>query len=152
MKNAGNEMRTVVDFLESAEAAVLELKRLRRRLDALDKRRGELCDRRGAAAKKLTQMIVNERARELELVGEEIENYQLVEKFVARLPESAQRTILRRRYLDVGKSWEEIREELAKDGLYYSQRHLQRLHAQALEAAQKLWNQEGEEGKTKERR
>lgn len=143
MKNAENEMRTVVDFLESAGAATLELKRLRRRLDALDERRGNLQKRKGAAEKKIARLIADERERELTVVGEELETYRRVEKFVARVPEGTHRTILRRRYLDIGKSWDEIRDELAEDGLIYSQRHLQRLHTEALEAAQKLWDEEG---------
>lgn len=146
MKNAENEKCAVMEFLESAEAATLEGRRLQRRLDALEARRGSLRLRGGAVERKLEMMILAEREREVALVHEELESYRRVEAFVARVPGRVNRTILRRKYLDVGRSWTEIGEELARDGVFYSQRHLLRLHAQAVEAAQKLWDEErGEE-------
>lgn len=146
MKNAENEKCAVMEFLESAEAATLEGRRLQRRLDALEARRGGLRLRGGAVERKLEMMILAEREREVALVHEELESYRRVEAFVARVPGRVNRTILRRKYLDVGRSWTEIGEELARDGVFYSQRHLLRLHAQAVEAAQKLWDEErGEE-------
>ena len=152
MKNAANEMRSVVDFLESAGAATLEVRRLHRRLDALEARREGLRTQKGVVARKLVQRITEERERELAVVGEELESYRRVEAFVAQMPDKTYRTILRRRYLDVGKSWMEIQDDLAGDGLYYSQRHLMRLHTEALEAARLLWNQDGEEGTAEQRR
>ena len=146
MKNAKNERCGVVEFLESAGAAALEERRLQRRVEALETRRSGLRVSNGAVARKLAQMILAEREREIEVVNEELESYRRVEEFVARVPGRVNRTILRRKYLDVGKSWTEIGEELARDGLYYSQRHLLRLHTQAVEAAGKLWDEErGEE-------
>lgn len=147
MKNATNKLCDVVGFLESAEAATLEVRRLRRRLDELEARRERLQTRKGAAARKIAQRLADEQARELAVVGEELESYRRVEAFVAQMPEKTHRTILRRRYLDIGKSWTEIQDDLARDGLYYSQRHLLRLHTQALEAARKLWDQDREEGR-----
>ena len=151
MKNAENERCGVVEFLESAEAAVLEGRRLQRRLETLEERRSSLRVRNGAVARKLAQMILAEREREIAVVKEELESYQRVEAFVARVPGRVNRTILRRKYLDVGKSWTEIGEDLAQDGLYYSQRHLLRLHTQAVEAAGKLWDEERGEEKVKGR-
>ena len=87
-------------------------------------------------------MIASEREREAQLIGEELKRYRCVEAFIARVPQQAQQTILRRRYLDIGKSWDEIRDDLARDGVLYSPRHLQRLHTQALRAAQMLWDEE----------
>lgn len=146
MKIAENEKCAVVEFLESAEAATLEGRRLQRRLEALEMRRDGLKIRGGAVARKLDKLILAEREREVAVVHEELESYRRVEAFVARVPGRVNRTILRRKYLDVGRSWTEIGEELARDGLFYSQRHLLRLHAQAVEAAQKLWDEErGEE-------
>ena len=152
MKSAEIEVRAVVDFLESASAATLEVKRLHRRLEALDERRGKLRAQSGATAKRITKLLALEREREVLLIGEELANYRRVEEFLARVPEMTHRTILRRRSLDVGKSWDEIRDDLAADGLFYSPRHMQRLHTQALEAAQKLWTTEREEGTVRERR
>ena len=146
MKIAKNEKCGVVEFLESAEAATLEERRLHRRLEALETRCDGLRVRGGAVERKLEKMILAEREREVAVVNEELESYRRVEAFVARVPGRVNRTILRRKYLDVGKNWTEIAEELARDGVFYSQRHLLRLHAQAVEAAQKLWDEErGEE-------
>ncbi len=142
MRNATNEMYAMVQFLESAASATLEVRRLHRRLDALDERRENLRLEKGAVARKLSRLIDDERKRELTVVNEELESYRRVEAFVARVPKRVYRTILRRRYLDVGKSWTEIQDALADDGLFYSHRHLLRLHAEALEAAQKLWREE----------
>lgn len=147
MKNATNKLRDVVGFLESAEAATLEVRRLRRRLDELEARREGLQAQTGAAARKIAQRLAAEQARELVVINGELESYRRVEAFVAQLPEKTHRTILRRRYLDIGKSWTEIQDDLAQDGLYYSQRHLLRLHTQALEAARELWDQDREEGR-----
>ena len=147
MKNATNKLCDVVNFLESAEAATLEVRRLRRRLDELEARREGLQTQKGAVARKIAQRLADEQARELAVVGEELECYRRVEAFVAQMPEKTHRTILRRRYLDIGKSWTEIQDDLAQDGLYYSQRHLLRLHTQALEAARELWDQDREEGR-----
>lgn len=144
MKNATNKLCGVVDFLESAGAATLEVRRLHRRVNALEERREGLQTQKGAAARKISQRIAEERERELAVVSKELESYRCVEAFVARVPDKTHRTILRRRYLDVGKSWTEIQNDLAGDGLYYSQRHLMRLHTEALEAARRLWDQEGE--------
>ncbi len=152
MKNSTIEMSAVVEFLESAGAATLETLRLRRRLEALETRRESLRLQNGAVARKLTRLIQDECGREADVMREELECYRRVEAFVARVPDRLHRTILRRRYLDVGKSWAEIRDELAKDGLYYSQRHLLRLHTDALEAAQRLWNMERREGMVGQRR
>lgn len=147
MKNATNKLCDVVGFLESAEVAILEVRRLRRRLDELEARREGLQTQTGAVARKIAQRLADEQARELVVIDGELESYRRVEAFVAQLPEKTHRTILRRRYLDIGKNWGEIQKDLAQDGLYYSQRHLLRLHTQALEAARKLWDQDGEEGR-----
>ena len=89
-----NESCAVVDFLESAAAAALEVRRLHRRLEGLDERRGKLRIQKGAAAKKIEKMLATEREREVQLIGEELKRYRRVEEFVARVPERAQRTIL----------------------------------------------------------
>ena len=152
MRNGMNEKQTVVGFLESAGAAAMESRRLQRRVESLTEQQSKLLSRKGAAARKLTRLIDTERTRELALMEQELESYRAVEKFLAKIPDGAHRTILRRRYLDVGLSWTEIRDRLAQDGLYYSQRHIIRLHTQAVEAASELWNTVGEEGARKKRR
>lgn len=152
MKNGTNENCAVLGFLESAGAAALESRRLRRRLDGLSERRAKLRTQSGAVARKLGKLIDAECERELAVVKQELESYQQVEAFLARVPDRIHRTILRRRYLDVGLSWTEIQDKLAEDGLLYSQRHIIRLHTQAVKAAQMLWSMEGEEGEDKKRR
>ncbi len=152
MRNEMLEKASVVDFLESAGAAALESRRLRRRLDALSERRGKLRLQKGAAARRMTRLLDEEQERELAAAKKELENYRKVEAFLNRIPNVTYRTILRRRYLDVGLSWTEIRDRLEEDGVYYSERHIVRLHTQAVEAAQTLWNREREEGEAGKRR
>ena len=152
MKNAMNETTNVLEFLESAQMAVLERKRLQRRMTELAQRRDQLKLQRGEAARKLRRLLEEERKREFAVVSGELECYRNVETFVSRIPGRVHRTILRRRYLDAEQSWPKIRKSLAEDGMIYSERHLARLHAEALEEARKLWEQGGEEGMAKKRR
>ena len=152
MKQEMHKEDSVLMFLESAGAAALESRRLQRRLDGLSQRRARLRLQKGAAARKLTKLIDEERERELAVTQRELESYRQVESFLEKIPDGMHRTILRRRYLDVGRSWTEIHDQLAEDGLFYSGRHIMRLHTQAVAAAQMLWNKEREEGAGKERR
>ena len=147
-----NEGAAVLSFLESAGAAALERKRLQRRLEGLNKQRAELRTRRGTAARRIGTLIDVEREREVAATQRELESYREVEEFLDRIPDATYRTILRRRYLDVGLSWTEIQDRLAEDGVYYSQRHIIRLHTQAVEAARTLWQEEREEGDREKRR
>lgn len=152
MRSEMREEASVLNFLESAGAAAMESRRLRRRLEVLDERRSQLRMRKGTAARKLARMLDEEQDRELAVTRKELESYREVEAFLDRIPDGTYRTILRRRYLDVGLSWSEIRDRLEEDGLYYSERHIVRLHTQAVEAAQTLWNREREEGEIRKRR
>lgn len=152
MKNEMNEFHSVEAFLESAEIATLEVKRLQRRLAELTQRQGDLRPRKDAAARRLIRMIDAACKREAELVSRELEVYRSVEEFVARVPGRTNRMILRRRYLEPGLNWTEVRDLLEKDGVIYSMRQLTRLHTQAMEEARKLWETEGEEGAVKKRR
>lgn len=152
MKNAMHEADDVMEFLESAQTAALEGKRLRRRLAELARRRDALKKQKGEAARKLDRLLEEERKREFALAGGEMNQYRSVEAFVSRIPGNLHRTILRRRYLDVEQSWAKIRKSLAEDGMFYSERHLLRLHAEAVEEARKLWEQGGKEGTVKKRR
>ena len=152
MKNGRVENGSVQEFLESAGTAALECKRLRRRLKVLTERRAEFQTQRRAGARKIARLICDEWERELAAVEREQERYRTVEAFLEQIPDEMYRMILRRRYLDVGLSWEEIRERLEEDGVFYSQRHITRLHTQALEAAQLLWDRVGKEGESLKRR
>lgn len=152
MKNAMNEATDVMDFLESAQAAALEGRRLRRRLMELSQRRNALKKQRGEAARKLDRLLEEERKREYAVAGEEMKCYRAVEAFVSRVPDGMHRTILRRRYLDTERSWPKISQSLAADGVSYSERQLARLHAEAVEVARRLWEQGGKEGTVRKRR
>ena len=144
MKNETNEAYAVEGFLESATAAAMESKRLERRIDELDKRLGALRRRKQrTAAKRLSELLGEEMQRERQQIGREMEQYRRVEAFLDRIPDGMCRTILKRRYLEVGVNWTEIQDGLAQDGMFYSQRHLVRLFTRALEQAQRLWDGEG---------
>lgn len=152
MKNAMNDEQAVLEFLESAGMAMLENRRLQRRLDSLKDRRDALQSRRSKAARKLKEQLEAEYKRELDVMERELDSYRRVEEFIARLPGSVHRMILRRRYLETWNSWNEVQMVLAADGLNYSLRHLGRLHMGALEKARLLWIREREEESNRERR
>lgn len=152
MRCAMSEQTSLQTFLESAQAAALERIRLQRRQEELERRCAALTNRRSASARRLQAMLAAEYRREADITRRELEQYRRVEEFLARLKEPAHRTILRRRYLEVGMGWNEVQSRLAQDGLLYSLRQLMRMHAEALEAARLLWMEEGEEESDRERR
>ena len=55
--------------------------------------------------------------------------------------------MLKLRYLDC-LSWERVQELLSRSGVFYSDRHIYRLHGEALEAARRLWAQDNKEEKS----
>ena len=61
-----------------------------------------------------------------------------IRSFIARIPDSTSRAVLRTRYLTM-LSWTEIRRELARSGMDYSKDHLYKLHKKALEEAEPRW-------------
>lgn len=152
MRDATNDHQDMLEFLESAGIAALEHKRLQRRLESLEGRWNALQSHRDTAARKLKKMLEAEHKRELEMLGKELEMYHRAEAFIACVPGSEYRMVLRRRYLEAERSWKKIREVLAGDGVCYSQRHIARLHLEALEEARLLWTKEREEGAGRERR
>ena len=152
MRNETNDKAEVLGFLESAGTAALESRRLRRMMDGLGEQQGQLRLQKGAAVRTMARLLGEEQERTLAAAKKELESYRKVEAFLNRIPDGTHRTILRRRYLDVGLNWTEIRDRLAEDGLYYSERHIIRLHTQAVEAARMLWEREREEGESEKRR
>lgn len=152
MTHERNEQRALLEFLETAGAAALESCRVQRRLDELKNRRDALKTRKGVTARRMKNMLEAEYKREFEVLTKELDSYRRVEAFIDRIPDSFHRLVLRRRYLDRAKNWNEIRIVLEQDGLRYSPRHLTRLHTEAMEAACLLWNREREEEHDKERR
>lgn len=145
MKNEMNEYQPMLTFLESARETALESLRHQRRLDELKKRLDSLKSHRSITARRLKSILEGEYKRELELIDRELDSYRRVERFIESLHDPIHRMILRRRYLEIGCSWSELRSRLAMDGLSYSQRQLSRMHTEALKAAWLLWQEEGEE-------
>lgn len=61
-----------------------------------------------------------------------------VERFINGLPDVRHRVILTLYYVDL-LTWPRVVEEMGKCGLYYSERHVFRIHGEALQAARELW-------------
>ena len=64
--------------------------------------------------------------------------YREVELFLDKLPTREVRAVMRRRYLE-GLSWTEVGRACARDGVYYAERQIYRLHAQGVREARSLW-------------
>lgn len=63
-----------------------------------------------------------------------------VSDFVDSLPSPESREILQLRYC-LGLSWPEVITQLERSGLYYSERHMYRLHGKALNEAREKWKE-----------
>lgn len=143
-KKMDQNMVAVRRFLESANEALMECKRLRRRVDKLSIQCEKLVREKGLAQpgeklEELWRLLEKERVREIEAVRHEMERYRAVEDFIATLPDPIERTVLRRRYLDGEKRWSILCFRLEEDGIYYSQRQIQRFYTAALQSARSLW-------------
>lgn len=64
-----------------------------------------------------------------------------VSDFIHRIDGAIFQTILHLRYVGL-MPWEEVADHLQKQNIYYSQRHITRLHGQALNAARRQWVEE----------
>lgn len=131
-------------FLESANEALLEYKRIRRRTERLSLQCEKLVRSEGVgnpseALQELWKLLEEERVRETEAVREEMRRYRAVEDFIAAIEDPTCRTILRRRYLEGEDTWLQIRFRLERDGKYISERQVCRLHQKALRLAETLW-------------
>lgn len=63
-----------------------------------------------------------------------------VEQFLSGIPDERYRIILWLRYADQ-MTWPEIAKELEEYGFYYAERHVTRLHGEALAAVRELWQE-----------
>lgn len=140
-------------FLESAGEALAECKRIQRRVEQLSFKCEKLVHRDGLAhpseaLQGMWKILEHERVRELEAVRHEMDRYRAVETFIATLPDPTERTVLRRRYLDGDTTWVRISFRLERDGVYYSQRQIQRIYATAMNTAQSLWESQRREAVT----
>lgn len=61
-----------------------------------------------------------------------------VEEFISQIPDVRHRAVLSLYYVSLLK-WPRVVEEMEKCGLYYSDRHIFRLHGDALQSARILW-------------
>lgn len=64
-----------------------------------------------------------------------------VEKFLDRIPNAVHRVLLQLKYVDLLK-WPQIVERLPDYNIHYVERHVHRLHGDALEAARAIWRAE----------
>ena len=145
MRDDMNRETSVERFLESANEALLESKRIYRRVELLSARCEKLVKQLGGVGQenetleKLRDRLDEERVREMEATRREMERYREVEEFIDQLENPDHRTILRRRYLDMGLTWVQIHQRLISDGWFYSERQLFRMYRDALREAREIW-------------
>ena len=97
---------------------------MRRELDALNARYDQLC-----AEKKRTNAALYRRRTDRERM----------ERFLETVPDERSRALLRLRYVD-GLTVQQTQQALEARGVYYGQRHLERLLSEAEQAADALWS------------
>ena len=142
---------SVVDFLRSAVESRLDIKRHRRRMALLESQ----CTRVTASLsgmpggggdvhskESLWATLADAREEEERLIRAEIEQHKSVELFIRYIPNPMHRSLLRLRYLE-GMSWTRLQFALCDEGIYYSDRHLRRIHDAALASAEELWRNGG---------
>ena len=135
-------------FLESALAAELEIRRRKERADEIEGRVKRVTAQLSAQPRgggkdqqEMLAVLADARTRELEAVREAEEQRQKVEAFIARIPSPVQREVLALRYLSFC-GWKTVQKKLQAVGLYYSERQITRHHGAALNEARRLYAQE----------
>lgn len=141
----------VKDFLRSAVESRLEVKRHQRRMALLESQCTRVTSSMSAAPggggsdhgrEGLWAALADARAEEERLMKASLEQYRSVELFIKYIPDTQHRSLLRLRYLE-GMSWTRLQFALCDEGVYYSDRHLRRIHDAAIESARELWRQPG---------
>lgn len=89
--------------------------------------------------------LADQRAKLLQREKEYAQQMLKVEAFIDRLENPDHRAILRLRYVRQ-LPWSRVVEGLHQYGLYYTDRHVTRLHGKALLEARKLWIVEHRDG------
>ena len=79
---------------------------------------------------KMWAALADESARLYPLLKAAMEQERRVENFIDRIPHDSYRLMLKLRYLDC-LSWERVQELLSRSGVFYSDRHIYRLHGEA---------------------
>lgn len=139
----------IKEFLESAIEAKIDAARLKRRVTELESRCQKTTTQMGdgaggcnADSQELWALLADEVEREKAAQRAALEQYHTVETFIAHLRKPTHRAILRLRYLE-GLGWVKVLQELYKQGIFYSERHISRLHNHALDEALALWRKGG---------
>lgn len=133
-------------FLESAIEAKTEIQRFKSRVAELESR----CEKvtpgmsgmpggGGSDAQAMWSLLADERAKLLESIKQELKAYHSVEAFINEIPDRYHRAILRLRYLS-SMGWVGVQMKLYESGVFYSERHIYRLHDEALDSAAELWS------------
>ena len=96
---------------------------MRRELDTLNKRYDKLC----AEKQRTSAALYRSRS-----------DRNRMERFLETVPDERSRALLRLRYVD-GLTVQQTQQALEARGVYYGQRHLERLLSEAEQAADALW-------------
>lgn len=123
-------------FLGSALEARIEAGRRSRKVEGLERRCRRVMNGHGKSTQSLWVSLIEERDREVKAVQDEIAKGKAVEEFVDSLDNPMDRSILRLRYLE-GQNWVQVQQSLYAEGVYYTDRHITRLHKRALNAARR---------------
>ena len=96
---------------------------MRRELDTLNKRYDKLC----AEKQRTSAALYRSRS-----------DRNRMERFLETVPDERSRELLRLRYVE-GLTVQQLQQALAERGIFYGQRHLERLLSEAEQTADALW-------------
>jgi DNA-directed RNA polymerase specialized sigma24 family protein len=137
----------VKEFLYSAIEARIDVKRHKRRVQELDAQCARLTANmsgmpRGGgddhSHEAMWNALADAREQELLAMKRAEEQKQTVDLFITHIPKSQHRSVLKLRYVE-GMSWTRMQFALCDEGVYYSDRHIRRIHDKALDVARELW-------------
>lgn len=133
-------------FLESVRDARFEMLRCELKLEQIDSQSKFITARitgvpgGGGDVHKDSTIIALAAARDAleKAYKEAADKEREVEDFIGRLADVRHRAVLTLYYVNLF-TWPRVVQEMEKCGLYYSERHVFRLHGDALQAARTLW-------------
>ena len=139
-------------FLSSVAEARIEARRLRLRIQRLETQATKLTasltgmPRGGGDRESLLASLADTRVKCDQALVEAERKEDAVTAFINRLDNPVSRILLKLRYCDcldwVGRSKRTVIKEMAKAGLFYSERQIRRLHGIALNEARELYKKE----------
>lgn len=136
-----------MEFLLSVGHARFEQNRLAVRVAELDARCTKITpawgdtEGGGGDAQRQWAILADEHHRLVEQLEAAVEQERRVQAFLDRVRPTVYRDILTLRYVDL-RNWVQIEQMLYRSGNAYSDRHIYRLHGQALDAARALWDRD----------